>query len=69
MCDLILVLTQIYWSNNGVQERLLSLVEYSTPTNFEWRTASVLIPATGPVETRVSLGTVSLTCFILNAGP
>ncbi|XP_032790592.2 uncharacterized protein LOC116927654 [Daphnia magna] len=46
---------QIYWSNNGVQERLLSLVEYSTPTNFEWRTASVLIPATGPVETRLSI--------------
>ncbi|KAI9550765.1 hypothetical protein GHT06_004550 [Daphnia sinensis] len=46
---------QIYWSNNGVQERILSLVEYSTPTNFEWRTISVLIPATGPVETRLSI--------------
>ncbi|XP_046640131.1 uncharacterized protein LOC124321260 isoform X1 [Daphnia pulicaria] len=46
---------QVYWSNNGIQERILSLVEYSTPTNFEWRSISVLIPATQSAQTRISI--------------
>nr|CAH0103176.1 unnamed protein product [Daphnia galeata] len=46
---------QVYWSNNGVQERILSLVEYSTPTNFEWRSITVLIPTTVSVQTRLSV--------------
>ena len=45
---------QIYWSNNGALERILSLVQYSTPTNFEWRTVTVLIPTTETVQTQVS---------------
>ncbi len=60
------IILQIYWSNNGVLERLLSLVEYSTPTNFEWRTATVVIPATQTVQTRV--GSLLYTAIIFFFG-
>ena len=46
---------EVYWQNGTRLERILSLVQYSTPTNFEWREASVVLPVTAPTETRLSI--------------
>ena len=44
---------EVYWATGSTQERILSLVQYSTPTNYEWREASALIPVTQPTDGKV----------------